>query len=375
MQAPTALYTSCKVGSSTIYAAGASGTILKSTNSGDNWSSLTSGTAEDINAIEFDATNTSVGYFVGNNASVSFAYKTTNGGDSWSSQALPANNVVSFFGISVVSDMDVFFCGGVSKILKTSDGGTSWSNQNNTAANFYRDALFTSATNGYIVGGSGKIITTTNGGTSFTTETSGVSSILNAITRTSCGVMYVVGNGGIILKKGVSISGTADSYNTNQATPLVVTTNSGVLANDGQSGATVTVVSDVSNGTLILNSDGSFTYTPDAGYTGSDQFTYMISDNCGNTSNPVSVNINSTAALAELAGVHFSVSPNPFQHSIQLKTAEQLEKIAIFNMQGEILFLDEEPAAQLDLSMLSPGVYMLRATTGSGELVKRITKL
>jgi VCBS repeat-containing protein len=51
----------------------------------------------------------------------------------------------------------------------------------------------------------------------------------------------------------------------------------GVLANDIDTAGdtlTATIVTSVSHGTLTLNSNGSFTYTPAAGYTGSDSFTY-----------------------------------------------------------------------------------------------------
>ncbi len=44
-----------------------------------------------------------------------------------------------------------------------------------------------------------------------------------------------------------------------------------------------TPVSDVSHGTLVLNGDGSFSYTPDAHFNGSDSFVYEISDNNGGT--------------------------------------------------------------------------------------------
>ena len=40
----------------------------------------------------------------------------------------------------------------------------------------------------------------------------------------------------------------------------------------------VTLVTDVVNGTLVLNTDGSFTYTPDPNYNGSDSFTYSYCD-------------------------------------------------------------------------------------------------
>lgn len=56
---------------------------------------------------------------------------------------------------------------------------------------------------------------------------------------------------------------------------------SGVKANDyddNLSGATLSVVTAPASGSVTLNNDGSFTYTPNAGFTGNDQFTYEITD-------------------------------------------------------------------------------------------------
>jgi VCBS repeat-containing protein len=55
----------------------------------------------------------------------------------------------------------------------------------------------------------------------------------------------------------------------------------GVLLNDTDPEGdplTALLVSDVSNGTLTLNADGSFSYTPDADFTGTDSFTYKAND-------------------------------------------------------------------------------------------------
>ncbi|MGI9244444.1 MAG: Ig-like domain-containing protein, partial [Verrucomicrobiales bacterium] len=66
-----------------------------------------------------------------------------------------------------------------------------------------------------------------------------------------------------------------DSFDSVEDQPLTITAGSGVLANDtGTGDLTVTLETDVSNGTLTLNADGSFTYTPDADFNGSDSFTY-----------------------------------------------------------------------------------------------------
>jgi len=68
----------------------------------------------------------------------------------------------------------------------------------------------------------------------------------------------------------------------------------GVLANDsGSSSLTSTLVSQPQQGTLILNSDGSFSCTPQASFTGTDSFTYQASAG-GVTSNIATVTITVT---------------------------------------------------------------------------------
>ena len=54
-----------------------------------------------------------------------------------------------------------------------------------------------------------------------------------------------------------------------------------VIANDtlsGDGGNLWTKLTDPANGTLVFNSDGSFTYTPNANYHGTDSFTYQLCD-------------------------------------------------------------------------------------------------
>jgi len=73
---------------------------------------------------------------------------------------------------------------------------------------------------------------------------------------------------------------TNDSYTTAEDTPLVVPAN-GVLGNDTDvEGDTLTaiLVSGPSHGSVALNANGGFTYTPAANYNGSDSFTYKAND-------------------------------------------------------------------------------------------------
>jgi VCBS repeat-containing protein len=72
-----------------------------------------------------------------------------------------------------------------------------------------------------------------------------------------------------------------DSYSTGADATLMVGEAEGVLDNDTDfEGDTLSaiVVTQPQHGTLTLNSDGSFEYEPDPGYTGSDSFTYRASD-------------------------------------------------------------------------------------------------
>lgn len=63
-----------------------------------------------------------------------------------------------------------------------------------------------------------------------------------------------------------------DSYSVVENTVLAVPA-PGVLGNDAGA-TTATLVTDVANGTLLLNADGSFLYTPTLDYNGPDQFVY-----------------------------------------------------------------------------------------------------
>ena len=71
-----------------------------------------------------------------------------------------------------------------------------------------------------------------------------------------------------------------DAYHTNRNTPLAIPA-PGVLADDSDADGdvlTAVKVTDPAHGTLVLADDGSFTYTPDAGYVGEDSFTYQADD-------------------------------------------------------------------------------------------------
>ncbi|HET7702552.1 MAG TPA: Ig-like domain-containing protein [Candidatus Limnocylindrales bacterium] len=95
----------------------------------------------------------------------------------------------------------------------------------------------------------------------------------------------------------------ADSASTAQDTPATIT----VLDNDSDvEGSTLGVagVSDPPHGTAVINANGTITYTPDAGYSGSDAFGYTATDGLA-TSNVATVSVTISAAPPP-------PPPNPF---------------------------------------------------------------
>ena len=83
-----------------------------------------------------------------------------------------------------------------------------------------------------------------------------------------------------------------DAYSVNEDTTLMVAA-AGVLSNDTDpdgTALTAVVATNPSHGSLTLNANGSFTYAPQAEFTGSDSFTYRASDGTLN-SDPATVTI------------------------------------------------------------------------------------
>ena len=77
----------------------------------------------------------------------------------------------------------------------------------------------------------------------------------------------------------VPVVAVADSYIVGGVATVIAAP--GVLTNDvnpGNSTLSASVATNVQHGTLVLNANGGFTYTPTGGYVGTDTFTYTVSD-------------------------------------------------------------------------------------------------
>jgi hypothetical protein len=125
-----------------------------------------------------------------------------------------------------------------------------------------------------------------------------------------------------------------DSYNVLQDTVLNGST---VLTNDTDADSdplSAIPVSGASNGTLNLNSDGTFTYTPSAGFFGIDSFTYAATDGTatGNTAT-VTITVQEVTAGGETVVTEpFDGTENPWNSGITASNNTWLGDTALFNL-------------------------------------------
>ncbi|MFI0428769.1 T9SS type A sorting domain-containing protein [Mariniflexile sp. HMF6888] len=123
---------------------------------------------------------------------------------------------------------------------------------------------------------------------------------------------------------------------------------------------TITIVTGI-NPTVDLNWVGvtSFTITPSAN-------AYIGFDN---------LSVNSLVSLAVTDDYAFqkaTVYPNPVENTLYIKNVSDLKFVRIYNLLGQQVL--ENKAAEIDVSELSKGLYLLQLITDQGMETKRIIK-
>ena len=154
---------------------GFNGTILKTTNGGTNWNVINSGTTDHLLGLHFY--NDTIGVSSGNSGTTLY---TTNGGNNWNVGS-PQGYMVTFYSAFMV-DASIGYCVGVNTIFsplmaKTINGGANWVYSSfllNNNEGTLRDLHFFDSQNGIVVSnlwnGPGGISRTTNGGTNWSTQ-------------------------------------------------------------------------------------------------------------------------------------------------------------------------------------------------------------
>ena len=171
-------------------------------------------------------------------------------------------------------------------------------------------------------------------------------------------------------------AGGDDSYDAVEGEDLTVAA-PGVLANDTDAEGdtlTATGATQPENGTVELAEDGSFTYTPEAGFTGEDSFSYTADDGTA-ASAPVTVTI--TVAEAAASETELSASAGRVVYgragtiSVSVDPAEATGEVEVrrgARSLGTARLVDGEARVRIAARAVAPGTHTLTVDyAGDGD--------
>ncbi|MBL4654207.1 MAG: T9SS type A sorting domain-containing protein [Bacteroidia bacterium] len=177
------------------YAVGYNGAVWKSDDAGGwGWNEIETGDSlTSYNSVYFmDGSN---GFIAGDKGTI---IKTSDGGNNWTKLNTPTTQKLRkiYFKNNTLG----FAIGDSGTILRTDDGGENWSLKNSWAKSTLMDIHFLSSDTGYIVGDKGLILFTSNSGGSWQSVYSGTTSLLTSVYFVSSDAGYIVGSEGTCLK-------------------------------------------------------------------------------------------------------------------------------------------------------------------------------
>jgi photosystem II stability/assembly factor-like uncharacterized protein len=190
------------------YAVGDAGTLIKTTDGGNNWNRVYTGVWDALNSVYF--TDSYNGYIAGDSGIV---LKTTDAGNHWN--PLASGTIQTLYSVIFVNNNIGYAVGDSGTILKTIDNGQHWNTQTSHVLNNLFSVSFVNGNVGMIAGSGGVMLKTIDGGTTWTTLTSVTTTNLNAIQMLNENNVFVAGNGGLFLK---TVNGGNNFTSTNVST-------------------------------------------------------------------------------------------------------------------------------------------------------------
>src|SRR6266849_6157626 len=170
------LYACAALDSMTVVAVGSGGAVIRTSDGGETWTLLSSGTRDDLFGVSF--VNRDIGTAVGGGPNNSTIVRTTDGGQTWTRQ--PTGLFWNLFGVSFVDANIGAAVGHNGTVLRTVNGGETWTRQTTPTGYWLLGVSFVDANIGTVVGtyvGTGvsraMILRTVDGGATWTPQPSG----------------------------------------------------------------------------------------------------------------------------------------------------------------------------------------------------------
>lgn len=175
------------------YACGSGGAVLKTTNTGDNWSLTTTNFSGYIWDISF--INPGTGIAAGDGGAV---LKTTNGGINWN--VYQSGGTTNLFSVFMV-DQNICYAGADDGTLyKSSNGGINWSPLTSNTQYRITDIKFCNQNTGTFVGLNGTVKRTTNAGLNWIQQNAGTTNDLYSVQFFGTDTGFACGASGTIIK-------------------------------------------------------------------------------------------------------------------------------------------------------------------------------
>lgn len=178
----------------TAFAAGRSGTVIKTSDAGVTWSILPSRTTRDINALQ---ALSPIHAFAACDSGLML--RTMDGGGTWDS--LPTGTRNNLLSLHFLNPSAGYLSGNKGTLKKTRDGGATWDSL--PPPNWWDPVYAVRALDektAYIAGYGGRILKTADGGTTWTRETSRTTSTMRSISIVDGTTAYAAGEFGTIVK-------------------------------------------------------------------------------------------------------------------------------------------------------------------------------
>jgi len=386
------------------YTACGDSAIFKTTNGGLNWLRLNGTSNYNLTDLQFTSIN--IGYAIGANIAPNIGYllKTTNSGQNWSVQTFN----YYFSSLKFINDNTGYITtvGDTvnSIILKTTNAGLSWSSQS-LEAGYLSMIDFVDSNFGFVNAVYGKFFKTSNGGNnwlSYYTTWLNTFDFINENLGFAVGIasfgsnIYKTTNGGInwvniyakdsvFLGKPVFIDGNTGwiggfklKSNNIYNRIILKTTNSGINWFEQSSGTQSDSNSCIAS-IFILNADIGYASTMRCQFQNEPALNAMVFKTTNGGGEPIGIN-NHGSIIKDFT--LYQNYPNPFNPSTEIKYAipqSNLVSIKIYNIEGElveVLVCKYEEAGyysiQFDGSNLSSGVYFYTIKAGNFSDTKKM---
>ncbi|MFN4300152.1 MAG: YCF48-related protein [Thermaurantimonas sp.] len=252
---------------------GVSGTMLRSTNHGNTWTSITSGTSAGLlDVVADDSVVIAVG---GGAASGNVVIRSNNYGLTWTTVVnnLPA----SPFSIAKVTDNTYVLCGVQGIVYRSTDKGLTWTAITGPFTGTLSSVDFFDNVNGMICGQNGVVYKTKDGGISWTTVNVNQTTFYNGGKLLKPWRYLLAGNGGAAFQADSAGNGAAVNLNTSQAMRVVYQYRDRIYI-AGNQGLVYTIPYDGDYPTLFQENFCAFTDSiqPPVGWSNSSPFTNRV---------------------------------------------------------------------------------------------------